>query len=77
MSADGSILALTQNPAVPLSTLQDIQNWKRTGVSDEDVVDRLRARTVPAGYPYHKWTQDAGTCNIVYGLWNSIHIIIY
>ena len=60
MSDDGSIHAVTQNPAVPISTQKDFLNWKRTGLCDEDVVDRLRPRTVPAGYPYHKWTQDAG-----------------
>lgn len=66
MSDDGSIHAVTQNPAVPISTQKDFLNWKRTGLCDEDVVDRLRPRTVPAGYPYHKWTQDAGKSNNAY-----------
>ena len=39
------------------NTLQDILNRKRTGLTEEDVVDRLRSRT------YHKWTQDAGKSN--------------
>ncbi len=40
---------ICHNPAVPISVLQDILNWKG---SDDDVVDRLRPRTVPAGYPW-------------------------
>ena len=35
----GSISAVTHNPAVPLSTLEHILNWKRNGASEEDVID--------------------------------------
>ena len=77
MLDDGSIHAVTQNPAVPISTLQDILNWKRTGLSEEDVVDRLRPRTVPAGYPCHKWTQDAGKSDNAYGQFHTFKKIFF
>ena len=43
------------NPAVPECVLQDVLKWKRSGVSTDDVIDRLRAQTVPVGSPVHPW----------------------
>ena len=52
---DGTIVAKHPNPAVPPSVLQEISNWIVQGASLEDAVDRLRSRTVPAGYNFHTW----------------------
>lgn len=38
--------------------------WKRSGATDDDIIDRLRARTVPRGYPIHSWSQELGTIAI-------------
>lgn len=49
---DGSIGSKHPNPAVPLSLLTEILEWREGGISMDDIVDRLRPRTVPSGYPY-------------------------
>ncbi len=51
--------AASYNPAVPLATLQCVFKWRTDGQSMQDVIDRLRAKTVPAGHPFHKWKQDS------------------
>ena len=58
-SDDGFVRAVAYNPAVPDSTLQDVWKWKREGLGDKDVIDRLRTRTIPAGFPLHKWKHDS------------------
>lgn len=55
VNTDGCIKAECPNPAVPECVLQDVLEWKRSGVSTDDVIDRLRAQTVPPGYPVHPW----------------------
>lgn len=52
---DGSIGSKHPNPAVPLSLLTEILEWREGGISMDDIVDRLRPRTVPSGYPYCTW----------------------
>ena len=52
---DGTVVAKRTNPAVPSSVLREISDWLRLGATLEDAVDRLRARTVPAGYEFHTW----------------------
>ena len=56
MSADGTVTAIHPDPAVPKEMLGEIAGWKRSGLTDDDVIDRLRVRTVPAGYPIHPWS---------------------
>ena len=58
-SDDELVRAATYNPAVPVSTLQDVLKWKREGLGDGDVIDRLRTRTTPDGFPLHKWKHDS------------------
>lgn len=43
------------NPAVGCNILKDIWKWKEEGCSQEDVIIKLRIKTVPAGYKYHTW----------------------
>lgn len=49
-------MAKYHNPAVPTTVLQEIVLWKAMGVSMDDIVDRLRTRTVPSGYALCMWT---------------------
>lgn len=52
---DGTVVAECANPAVSNTLLQEIARWKKQGICMEDIVDRLRPRTVPAGYSFLPW----------------------
>lgn len=54
---DGIIKATVHNPAVSSKLINEIAAWKEEDSTMEDVVTRLRARTVPRGYKYHTWIQ--------------------
>lgn len=43
------------NPAVSTLLLKEIQHWIDEGATMSDVIERLRLRTVPPGYPIHTW----------------------
>ena len=55
---NGRLVAQSPNPAIS-SLLAEIWKWMNKKASLEDVVVRLRPRTVPNGYEYHTW--KAGT----------------
>ena len=50
---------MAKNSVVPQEVLDEIWKLKTSEVSMEDIIDQLRARTVPAGYPIHKWREGA------------------
>ena len=52
--SDGDVVGEEPNPAVPTEVLTEILHLKKE-MSMEDVISRLRSRTVPPGYPYHTW----------------------
>ena len=52
---DGSIQAKDANSIVPESVLHLIWLLRKQGISFQDIVQRLRPRTVPSGYAYHNW----------------------
>lgn len=52
---DGTVVAEHHNPAVPVSVLREIHEWKSQGATMDDVADHLRLRTVPPGYFPHTW----------------------
>lgn len=52
---DGSVAAEVPNPAVTPELLKEILEWKRHGATINDVITRLRQRTVPTGYTIHMW----------------------
>ena len=54
-TADGSVCSKRANPAVPPALMTEISQWAEAGVSMDDVVERLRTRTVPPGYPLFPW----------------------
>lgn len=47
--------AVTPSRSVSEDLLHEIFALQELGISFTDVVDRLRPRTVPPGYPYHNW----------------------
>ena len=57
-------------PAVPLEMLKKVHNLLKSGISIEDVVDRLRTKTVPKGYPCHPWLSG------VYVMYYAQHVYV-
>lgn len=55
VGTDGSINAQRKNAAVSEELLKEISSWRDEGATNEDVLTRLRQRTVPKGYTYHTW----------------------
>lgn len=49
------VTAINPNPAVSTELLIEISGWMQSGATIEDVIDRLRTRTVPNGYSYRTW----------------------
>ncbi len=63
----GSLLqALHPNPAVSQDVLKEVYTClSEEECSVEDVIVRLRQRTVPSGYDYHPWISgNSGVYNI-------------
>ncbi len=52
---DCTVVASEPNPAVGAALLKEILLWKLEGCSNDDVITRLRQRTVPEGYTIHPW----------------------
>ena len=57
---DGNVVAEEPNPAVQTDVLTEILHLKEEKMSIEDVISRLRSRTVPPGYTYHTWKVLSG-----------------
>lgn len=55
VSPDGNIVAKLPNPSVSPDLLKEIYLWKKSGASNDDVLDRLRLRCVPTGYIPKPW----------------------
>jgi len=47
-----NIIAEEQDPT---ELIQQIWDWKCSELSTEDIISRLRSKTVPCGYPIHNW----------------------
>ena len=56
-SEDGSVAASQSNPAISTELLKEIQQWYDQGATINDVIDRLRLKTVPPGYVTHSWVE--------------------
>jgi len=56
-SKDGSVTASLPNPAISTELLEEIQLWYDHGATVNDVIDRLRLKTVPPGYVTHSWIE--------------------
>ena len=53
--SDGTIVAKESDSVVPEDVLKEIWRWKTDGLTDDDVISRLRCRTVPSGYSFCPW----------------------
>ena len=51
---DGTVRGQKESPAVSRELLVEVLSWK-AGAQDIDIINRLRQRTVPAGYVCHTW----------------------
>jgi len=56
-SKEGSISAVLYNPAISAELLDEINSWYTQGATVDDVIERLRLRTVPPGYTIHNWIE--------------------
>ena len=55
VSQECPISALVPNCVVSSELLKEIHVWQRQGASFQDIIGRLRLRTVPVGYVSHTW----------------------
>ena len=53
--SNGSLTAQKPSDIVSMQLLKEIEYWKKEGASDEDVICRLRPKTVPPGQKYSTW----------------------
>ena len=66
------LVAEIPNPAVSSSLLQEIQQMKVNGLTEQDIFSRLRSRTVPAGYAYTTWKPGMVTMSVLHA---HVHIL--
>ena len=54
---NGRIIARVTNPAVSSTLLQEVYQWNKEGATIDDIIERLRLRTVPSEYvgTIHTW----------------------
>ena len=54
---NGRIIARVTNPAVSSTLLQEVYQWNKEGATINDIIERLRLRTVPSEYvgTIHTW----------------------
>ena len=57
-----------------MALLEDIEEWKYHGASDDDVVCRLRLRTVPSGYAYSMWTKGSCSSYVIFFWFTLTHL---
>jgi len=74
---DGTIIPELVNPAVPQHIISEIHTWTRCGATMQDVVDRLRPRTVPPGYVFHTWKAGKFPSFIIIICLYSLLVCIY
>ena len=55
-NANGIFSTRVPNNAVSQELLAQIHGWITAGATMDDVIERLRLRTVPTGYAIHNWT---------------------
>ncbi len=57
---NGTVYSLAPVPHVSKSLLNEIASWKAEECSNDDVVTRLRLKTVPSGYTPKAWIDGTG-----------------
>ena len=56
-----NVIAEVFNPAVPSDLLVEMWELASDGICQKDIIDRLRPRTVLAGYSFHTWKEGTYT----------------
>lgn len=74
LDQNGTLTAMSSNNAVTLDLLTESHKWYSEGANQDDVVERLRLRTVPPGYKIHSWTELRYT---TVGFYSCTFIIAY
>ena len=46
------------NPSISSVLLDEMNSWYTQGATVDDVIERLRLRTVPPGYTIHSWVES-------------------
>ncbi|XP_064406629.1 uncharacterized protein LOC135351537 [Halichondria panicea] len=57
-NCDPAPIAQEPTSPVPQEVICEVASLQKSGLSLEDIVSRLRCRTVPTGYPIHPWRAD-------------------
>ena len=52
---DGKVVAEIPNVAIHEDLLLEISQWRDQGIEWIEIINRLRPRTVPAGYTFCTW----------------------
>ena len=52
---DGTVRGQKESPTVSRELPVEVLSWKAEGAQDINIINRLRQRTVPAGYVCHTW----------------------
>jgi len=55
--ANEQLTARVPNSAVHADLLKQVHGWLESGVTNDNVVDRLRLKTVPADSTFHIWVE--------------------
>ena len=59
VAKDGKVTAKVKNPAVTEEVLKSVYSWMMEGTIREDIIIRLRQKTVPSGNSYYYWSQGS------------------
>ena len=59
VAKDGKVTAKVKNPAVTEEVLKSVYSWMMEVTIREDIIIRLRQKTVPSGNSYHYWSQGS------------------
>lgn len=65
-TSTGDVVGEEDNCVVPREVLCEVLLLKKNGVTMEDIVSRLRCRTVPSGYSLHCWRTLSGIYRYMY-----------
>ena len=57
LGENGTLVTTLPYEAVSPVLLTEIQKWYSDGADEDDVIERLRLRTVPPGFKIHNWIE--------------------
>ena len=60
---------------MPQEVISEVNSLQRSGLCMEDIISRLRSRTVPSGFPFHNWREGTQSCKRLIMLSRYIKIL--